>query len=503
MKNNDPLPLEKNFSKIRSILFPIHKKELRKFLPLAFIFFFISLNYSALRNLKDIFLLKTSGGAESIYYIKLFGVLPVVVMYTIIYGKISRMFGRDGRFNILVSSFLIFYALFTLILFPNLAFFSLDKFAATMNVSYPTFKGLWEAIRYWPLSLFYINAEAWGTFCLSVIFWTFANEITSVKQSKRFYSFLAIGANFGLIVAGTFLKTFGDRYELMLWLVLILGILLLVVYNVFSRDIAKNPVLYQIETKKKKKKIKMSFKESFAFLTKSKYLACIAILVMSYGMVISLFESVWKSQIKKLFSQMPDNKNLLSDIYANQSILIGIITVLMIFFLSAPIMRKGWRFAASLTPIIAAMLSSFFFIFLVFDKHFEGIAEFFSTTSLFIAVIFGLINVVFIKSAKYTLFDPTKEATYIPLDETSKVQGKAAVDGVGGRLGKSFGSLILTFGLIPLGGGEIDNVKQYIIFFILAIIFIWIISVKNLGIRFEKLTEEENSKKKEEATKSA
>ncbi len=493
MKHNDKT--SKEFSKIRSILFPIHKEELRKFIPLTLIFFFISLNYSALRNLKDIFLLNTAGGAESIYYIKLFGVLPTVILYTIIYGKISRTFGRDGRFNILVSSFLVFYALFLFILFPNIDSFTLDAFANRMNIRYVNFKGLWEAIRYWPFSLFYINAEAWGTFCLSVLFWTFANEITSVKQSKRFYSFLAIGANVGLIIAGTFLKAFGSRYDLMLWLILFLGILLLAIYNIFSKDITKNPTYYQIETKKKKKKVKMSFKESFAFLIKSRYLALIAILVMSYGMVISFFESVWKSQIKKLFSQMGNNKNLLANIYANQSILIGITTVLMIFFLSAPIMKKGWRFAASLTPIIAALLSILFFVFLFFDTHFVGLADSFGTTSLFIAVIFGLINVVFIKSSKYTLFDPTKEATYIPLDETSKIQGKAAVDGVGGRLGKSLGSLILTFGLMPLGGGEIDNVKQYIIFFILTIIIVWIIAVKNLGIRFENLTQEEKDKK--------
>ena len=63
MKNNDKIASpNQEFSKIRSILFPIHKKELRKFIPLTLIFFFISLNYSALRNLKDIFLMKLRKG---------------------------------------------------------------------------------------------------------------------------------------------------------------------------------------------------------------------------------------------------------------------------------------------------------------------------------------------------------------------------------------------------------------------------------------------------------
>jgi len=75
-------------------------------------------------------------------------------------------------------------------------------------------------------------------------------------------------------------------------MVLILGLVLLVVYNFFSRDINANPDLYQIVKKKKKKKIKLSFTESFKFLSKSSYLAYISLLVISYGMVISLFESV-------------------------------------------------------------------------------------------------------------------------------------------------------------------------------------------------------------------
>jgi len=103
---------------------------------------------------------------------------------------------------------------------------------------------------------------------------------------------LAIGANIALISAGSLLKLFKRDFRAMLIMTLCLGLLLLLVYNLFSRDIAKNPELYQIVQKKKKKKVKLSFVESFKFLSKSSYLAYISLLVISYGMVISLFESV-------------------------------------------------------------------------------------------------------------------------------------------------------------------------------------------------------------------
>jgi AAA family ATP:ADP antiporter len=282
---------KEEFGKIRSVIFPIHEKELRKFLPLSLVFFFISFNYSALRNLKDMFILENAC-AESIYYLKLIGVTPAVILFTIVYSSLTNNFGRDGRFNIIISYFLVFYGSFLFFLLPNSESLKVNGLADSLNADYPDFFGLWEALRNWHFAFFYVHSELWGTFCLSVLFWTFANEIVSVDQSKRFYSFLAIGANIALISAGSLLKLFKRDFQMMLIMVLILGLVLLVVYNLFSRDINNNPELYQVVKKKKKKKVKLSFVDSFKFLLKSTYLAYIALLVISYGMVISLFESV-------------------------------------------------------------------------------------------------------------------------------------------------------------------------------------------------------------------
>jgi AAA family ATP:ADP antiporter len=292
-----------------------------------------------------------------------------------------------------------------------------------------------------------------------------------------------------LVCAGSLLKLFKRDFRMMLIMVLLFGGVLVIVYNVFSRDITNNPEAYQIKPKKKKKKMKLSFVDSFKFLLKSSYLAYISLLVISYGMVISLFESVWKSQIKELFQQTGGDRGLLGEIYSQQSIFTGVTTVCLIVFLSAPIMRKGWRFAASVTPVCASIGSILFFTFISFGEYFEGVADYFNTTPLFMGVMFGLINVMFIKSAKYTLFDPTKETAYIPLDDESKVRGKAAVDGVGARLGKSLGSLILTVWLVPIvGDGKIENVKSYILVILAFIIVVWIFSINRLAVMFNELS---------------
>ena len=103
-------------------------------------------------------------------------------------------------------------------------------------------------------------------------------------------------------------------------------------------------------------------------------------------------------------------------------------------------------------------------------------------TTLFIAVTIGTIQNVVSKASKYSMFDPTKEMTYIPLDEESKIKGKAAIDVVGSRLGKS-GSAWLQIFLIELGGvGSILSVSSMIIPFLILALIIWFKAINSIEV---------------------
>jgi len=39
--------------------------------------------------------------------------------------------------------------------------------------------------RHWTYALFYTLANMWGTVGVSLLFWGFANDITSVEEAKR------------------------------------------------------------------------------------------------------------------------------------------------------------------------------------------------------------------------------------------------------------------------------------------------------------------------------
>mgnify|MGYP000563103460 CR=1 FL=1 len=80
---NTNVNTNEKFSKLRTILFPIHMFEMKKVVPMALIFFFILFNYTCLRNIKDA-LIVTSTGAEALSFLKLFCVTPSAIIFMIL-----------------------------------------------------------------------------------------------------------------------------------------------------------------------------------------------------------------------------------------------------------------------------------------------------------------------------------------------------------------------------------------------------------------------------------
>jgi ATP/ADP translocase len=51
-------------------------------------------------------------------------------------------------------------------------------------------------------------AELWGSVVVSVLFWGFANQITTVEEASQFYPLFGLGANVALIFSGQAVKYF-------------------------------------------------------------------------------------------------------------------------------------------------------------------------------------------------------------------------------------------------------------------------------------------------------
>ena len=77
------------------------------------------------------------------------------------------------------------------------------------------------------------------------------------------------------------------------------------------------------------------------------------------------------------------------------------------------------------------------------------------------------------------------------LNKESKLKGKAAIDGIGSRLGKTGGSLIHQLLLIVYGSVSLSTPIVGVI--LLIVVIAWIFAVKALGIEFDKLTKKEET----------
>ena len=168
----------------------------------------------------------------------------------------------------------------------------------------------------------------------------------------------------------------------------------------------------------------------------------------------------------------------------------GLITVFMMLFVGGNVVRKfGWTSAALITPIVLLITGVGFFMFVLFRDNLSGFVAMMGTSPLMLAVIFGAAQNIMSKSSKYSLFDPTKEMAYIPLDQESKVKGKAAIDVVGARLGKSGGSFVQQGLLVVFG--SIGAITPYVGFILLAIIAAWVVAARSLGKQFNALSTDE------------
>lgn len=470
--------------------------------------FLICFNYSILRNMKDsVVVTAQSSGAEVLPFIKVWALLPMAVLLTIVFTKLSNRFSQEKVFYFMISGFLIFFALFAFVLYPLSHHLHPHELADRLEVLLPSgAKGFVAMWRNWTFTSFYVMCELWGTIVMTVLFWGFANEVTKLSEARRFYSVFAVSANLAAIFAGLsggylslrssneWLPFGSDPWEqtikLLISLVLLSGVGVMFLFRWMNKRVLNDPAFDEFhETKTAfKLKQKLSFRESFSYLSQSKYLICIATIVISYNLVINLVEVVWKDQLRLLYPHPSDYNSYMSHII----FMTGVLSTLLAFFMAKITARLGWTRTALITPLIMLLTCGGFFTFFFFrERMSDAVIILTGTTPLVIAVFFGAAQNCLSKAAKYSVFDGTKEMAFIPLSHECKLKGKAAIDGVGSRLGKSGGSLIHT-GLLMIFS-TVSASAPYVAVALMAVIGLWIVATRLLGKEFTTLVAQQEA----------
>lgn len=508
--------IDQEFSGWRKLVWPIHSYEIKKFLPMGMMMFCILFIYTVLRDTKDAILVNAPGaGAESLAFAKGIGVTASAILFMVMYTRLANIFNREGLFYATALPFLLFFGLYPYCIYPFVGsiHMSLETIQNYQEL-YPNIKWIVPLVGNWTYTLFYILSELWGSAVLSLLFWQFANAITPVKEARRFYGMFGFVGNFGLLISGPAIilvsesifalglsrnEATGLMLQYLMAFVIVAGVILLATFYWMNRSVLTDKRFYDPEAmgESKKKKAKLSMVESFKYILQSPYLGLIAMLVLAYGVSINLFEGVWKGQIKIAYPTEVEYNRVMGGL----STVTGGIAIILMLVGSNLLRYFSWRTCALITPMVLITGILIFFGVIQYNNSFlpEGVKIVDAITQGIISkelIVFVVALGVFInafgKAVKYSLFDPTKEMAYIPLDQELKVKGKAAVDVIGGRGGKSAGAYI-QMGLLTLfSGSALYQLVPIIAPIALGIVCLWILSVFGLSTRFRALTDKKS-----------
>lgn len=331
-----------------------------------------------------------------------------------------------------------------------------------------------------------------------------ANDVTPMAQAKRFYPLFAITGNLAPIFSGKIMsyvislqKTnddvgFGSTLKTLAVIKAAVCVGIIVLYRrVYAmaderdrrerteqslstiRGIERSGKV-EITMKFEKPKQKLTLRESARELVASRELKAMATMVFCYNACVELTEVMWKAILRKTYP----TKSSYMAYMAKFSQTVGVVAFLLQLVATEIINVLGWKWTAMIPPLTMGVLAVAFFAAIIAGEDQIPLAQ---------ALLIGTVQNIANKVTKYSLFDPCKEMAYIPLGPEAKVKGKAAVDVLGARLGRSMGSATQQLLVFLVGGdsGSILNCAPYLGACYVSAVAVWSNAVSVLGRLFD------------------
>ncbi|MDR1666063.1 MAG: NTP/NDP exchange transporter [Puniceicoccales bacterium] len=469
-----------------------HLYELKKIVPLGMILFIFIFNFHCLKNIKDT-LVVTGIGAEALPFIKLFFMPLAALLAVFVYTKASDIWGQQTFFCMMVGTFLLFFGIFALWLYPHRDWLHPDpEMIQRWQEMYPLLRWPLGLLGQWIYILFLVFSELWGGILL-LFFWQFANQTTSMMEAKRLYPLLSLVGQSSVIFSGFFgwkaSDTLGkvplgqDPWYASLCtitsLVLALGLVAIGCFYWFYRYVLVDMRLYNKSYAPgalNPRRPRMGLWKSLKLAVASRHIGMIALLVLCCEISIVLIEGLWKDQIRYLCT----GENAYNTFKNGYTIWMGVGSILTLVASGYIHRRFQWQVGALVTPFLLIIGGGAFFACLLWNNGGQN------PCSVHTVVWLGVAVLVVVKSSKIAFFDLTKEMAYIPLDEDKKVKGKAVVDVFGGRISESLGAGIQVFLLMAatcyLGeSATYKHIAPYCLAIFLLISGLWIFAVRHLS----------------------
>lgn len=488
-------------SKFRTVFWPIYKDELGKFIPMSALMFCILFNQNILRILKDSILI-SEVSAEVPSFAKVYCVTPAATLFVILYAKSVNHFSFQRIFYFLTAFFVSFYIIFAFLIYPNVDVFHMasHKIDKAM-VAYPHFKWYIAMAGHWSYIVFYTLSELWPNIFYVLLFWQFANSITTTGEAKRFYTLFSLFGNSSLIFVGLLLMNLSSErtlarhffdisnnkiilVQLSTVFMTVSAFLSCMIIRFITKNVLTDPALFNQAKAPRETREKMGVIKSFQYIARSKYLWLMLICSAAYGLSINLVEAVWKAKIKQLYPTV----NSFAE-FSSLYILWTGVTIMVMTIIGNNIMRShGWFVTAVISPIIIMITGILFFTMVIFDHQILSLFDqTILMTPLAIAVFIGTIQNILAKGTKYSIWDTSREMLYIPLDNELKTKGKAAVDIISSKVGKSSSGLLQSLLFVMMPAATMHSISPILMTVFTIVCVIWIYAIKKINFEYQKI----------------
>lgn len=486
--------------KLRSIFWPIHKHELKKFIPMSLLMFLILFNQNILRILKESVVIPEIA-VEVTSFAKVCCVTPMAAVFFLIYTKMVNKLTYDKIFTYLTLFFVGYFLLFAIIFYPHHEFFHINKIEANnLMLKYPYVKWFIAIAAYWSHILFYVLSELWPNIFYILLFWQFANEITTTQEAKRFYTLFSLFGNSSLIVVGLMMMNLASEKSFMkniiagedkvvlvqvnIFIVSLISVLSAILVRYVTKNVLEDPSLYIKAKKERDTHEKMGILDSIKYISSSKYLWLMLICSAAFGLSMNLVEAVWKDRMKEFYPTV----NSYAEFNAFFILWTGIAIMVMTIIGNNLMRSYGWFVVAIISPILILVTGTIFFVMIVFD---EKVINYFDVaiimSPLAMAIAIGTIQNILSKGMKYSIWDTSTEMLYIPLDDELKTKGKAAVSLVSSKVGKASSGLIqmIIFTIFP--AATLVSISPILMVVFIAVCFAWIFAVGKIFTLYKKI----------------
>ncbi|MBI3508182.1 MAG: hypothetical protein HY069_00905 [Chlamydiia bacterium] len=416
------------------------KKKL--FLAMFGIITLLNVGYALLRSVRSALVVADlGGGAGSIPLFEVCGSMPGAILMTLGLTWLLNRYPIQKVFFITIASFIGFFLLFVFAIYPSLPMWKSSLAAMQWLPGHGVLSSFLPQLS---AMIFFAMAELWKIALLTVLFWGLVNQYLPLDSAKKYYAPLMLGGSLGTFLSGPLISlctSYGVSWATSLTrMMLSLAVLSGVTVWLFSFLRKSLREMGEMKQEGKEEKPLLSVWESIQICLRSKYLLLLAWMTIADYIAYTLGEVIFLDVLKKLYPNPVDYCQYMGKLSTWSSVL----TAISALVITPLLLRKcRWVIASLITPVCLLATEGAFFFALWNPK---------TSQNLELLVLLGALLFCLVRAAKYTLFDTSKEISFILLPNLEKMQGKLVIDGMCSRLGRG-GASILSIGLIQMCGG--------------------------------------------------